>query len=43
MTATLTDLSAAAQQLRNFLDYLERNPSALIRGKSPSEEKRETK
>lgn len=37
LTATLKDMSEAARQLRNFLDYLERNPSALIRGKSTSE------
>jgi paraquat-inducible protein B len=36
---TLTDLSRTAQQLSNFLDYLERNPSALVRGKDVSENK----
>lgn len=36
---TLTDLSRSAQQLSNFLDYLERNPSALVRGKDVSENK----
>jgi len=36
---TLNDLSRTAQQLSNFLDYLERNPSALVRGKGVSENK----
>ena len=36
---TLKDLSRTAQQLGNFLDYLERNPSALVRGKDVSEKK----
>lgn len=36
---TMNDLSQASRQLRNFLDYLERNPGALIRGKSLSGEK----
>jgi paraquat-inducible protein B len=39
LTATLSDLSQAARRLNNFLDYLERNPSALIRGKSLGEDK----
>ncbi len=39
LTATLNDLSQAARRLNNFLDYLERNPSALIRGKSVGESK----
>jgi paraquat-inducible protein B len=30
---TLRDLSRAAQSLRVFTDYLERNPEALLRGK----------
>lgn len=38
LTATLSDLSQAARRLNNFLDYLERNPSALIRGKSAAED-----
>jgi paraquat-inducible protein B len=37
MTTTMKDLSEAARQLSSFLDYLERNPSALIRGKSAPE------
>lgn len=39
LTATLGDLSQTARRLSNFLDYLERNPSALIRGKSVAEDK----
>jgi paraquat-inducible protein B len=39
LTATLSDVSQAARRLNNFLDYLERNPSALIRGKSVAEDK----
>jgi paraquat-inducible protein B len=37
MTETLKDLSLASRRLSNFLDYLERNPSALLRGKSAPE------
>jgi paraquat-inducible protein B len=36
---TLRDVSRASQQLSNFLDYLERNPSALVRGKGVPEDK----
>ena len=32
----LRDFSAAAQSLRNWSDYLERHPEALIRGKGAS-------
>jgi len=39
LTTTLKDVAQAARQLSNFLDYLERNPSALVRGKSTSDEK----
>jgi paraquat-inducible protein B len=39
LTATLNDVAQAARRLNNFLDYLERNPSALIRGKSVAEDK----
>lgn len=31
--STLTEIEAAARSLRGFLDYLERHPEALIRGK----------
>lgn len=33
MNKTLRDISEAAQALRNFADYLERHPEALLRGK----------
>jgi paraquat-inducible protein B len=33
LTSTLTEVQRAARSLRNFLDYLERNPEALVRGK----------
>jgi paraquat-inducible protein B len=33
LTATLDELQMAARSLRVFLDYIERNPEALIRGK----------
>jgi len=33
LTATLDELQGAARSLRVFLDYIERNPEALIRGK----------
>ena len=33
LTATLEELQGAARTLRVFLDYIERNPEALIRGK----------
>ncbi len=35
----LTELSAAAQALQAFADYLERNPGALVRGREVTEEK----
>jgi hypothetical protein len=34
MQRSLARLGAAADALRNFLDYLDRNPSALIRGRA---------
>jgi paraquat-inducible protein B len=33
LTTTLDELQGAARSLRIFLDYIERNPEALIRGK----------
>jgi paraquat-inducible protein B len=30
---TLSDISSAAKALRNFVDYLERHPEALLKGK----------
>jgi paraquat-inducible protein B len=33
--ATLDELQRAASTVREFFDYLERNPEALLRGKSP--------
>jgi paraquat-inducible protein B len=33
LSATLDELQGAARSLRVFLDYIERNPEALIRGK----------
>ena len=33
LTMTLDELQGAARSLRIFLDYIERNPEALIRGK----------
>lgn len=41
LNTTLKDLSDASRQLSNFLDYLERNPSALLRGKGASDDKQE--
>jgi paraquat-inducible protein B len=38
LSTTLLDLSDASRRLSNFLDYLERNPSALVRGKSAPEQ-----
>ncbi len=35
LTRTLDELQGAARALRIFLDYLERNPESLIRGKQP--------
>ena len=35
LAATLSELKDAARTLRVFLDYLERNPEALLRGKKP--------
>jgi len=33
LTSTLTEVQRAARSLRAFLDYVERNPEALLRGK----------
>ena len=33
MVRTMRDVSAAARSIRNFLDYLDRHPEALLRGK----------
>jgi paraquat-inducible protein B len=33
LTATLTDLSEAARSIRQFADYLDRNPNALLTGR----------
>lgn len=35
LEATLTQVEGAARSLREFFDYLERNPEALLRGKQP--------
>ena len=32
---TLREVGAAARSMREFLDYMERNPEALLRGKKP--------
>jgi paraquat-inducible protein B len=34
LSATLDELERAARAMRNFFDYIERNPEALLRGKS---------
>ena len=34
---TLVDLSEAARAMRSLADYLERNPSSIIRGRSPED------
>ena len=34
LQATMTELERAARAVRDFFDYLERNPEALLRGKS---------
>ena len=34
LAATLDELQRAASTVRQFFDYLERNPEALLRGKS---------
>ena len=33
LRATIHDIQGAARALRDFFDYLERNPEALLRGK----------
>ena len=33
LTTTLTDLSEAARSIRQFADYLDRNPNALLTGR----------
>jgi paraquat-inducible protein B len=38
LTTTLGDLSDAARSIRQFADYLDRNPNALITGRPPAEE-----
>lgn len=35
MGETLREVEAAARSMREFLDYLERNPEAMLRGKKP--------
>jgi paraquat-inducible protein B len=35
LQATLDELEAAARSMREFFDYLERHPEALVRGKQP--------
>jgi paraquat-inducible protein B len=35
LTTTLGDLGAAAKSVRELAEYLDRNPSAIIRGRSP--------
>jgi len=35
LQSTLTELEAAARSMREFFDYLERHPEALVRGKQP--------
>lgn len=38
LTSTLGELSDAARSVRQFADYLERNPNALLTGRPPAEE-----
>jgi paraquat-inducible protein B len=38
LTGTLSEIKSAARSLRVFLDYLERNPEALLRGKQEPKE-----
>lgn len=40
MTKTLEDLSGASRSMRQLADYLQRNPSALVRGKYISDTQR---
>ena len=35
LQATLGEVESAAKAVRNFFDYLERNPETLLRGKQP--------
>jgi paraquat-inducible protein B len=34
LTSTLDELERAARSVREFFDYLERNPESMLRGKS---------
>lgn len=40
LRGTLTEVTRTAEQLRELVDYLERHPESLIRGKRRSEEKK---
>jgi len=40
LTTSLKELSAAARAVRSLAEYLERNPSALVRGKPVAQEAR---
>jgi paraquat-inducible protein B len=40
LRGTLMEVTKTAEQLRELVDYLERHPESLIRGKRRSEEKK---
>lgn len=37
LTAALREIASAARSVRLLTDYLERNPSAVVRGRGPEE------